>query len=90
MSKKGKIYNIPQEIADLQIENKACNQLAEKYTKRPFGFKKALKAQTKAIKANRAFWDKITKLYPRLHNEHLVWGDSSYTSFRYDGKKHDD
>jgi len=57
---------IPEELKEIWIDYVAANELMDTYVKRPFGFKKALKASGLAQRKRHKFWNGIYKLYPDI------------------------
>jgi hypothetical protein len=68
-----KEYDVPEEISDIDTEVIALEDLRDVYAKRPFGYKKALRASREAVKMNNMFWKKVRKLYPQLDNKGISY-----------------
>ncbi len=62
-------YKIPEDLDDIFTECFAAEKLMNLYSKRPFGYTKALKASKLAVKKRREFWDKVYALYPAVQNK---------------------
>lgn len=61
-----KEYDIPKEVGDLMVKALALDEVKESYTKRPFGYKKAVKSAISVQKYRNEFWKKVKTLYPKL------------------------
>ena len=57
---------VPDAVYDYWRTKQACENLVERYVKLPFGYKRACRAATDAVKAQDRFWLKLYKLYPHL------------------------
>jgi hypothetical protein len=57
---------IPKQIQELWLDYQAAIELRDAYTKRPFGFKKALKCTKISISKRNEFWNLLRDLYPEL------------------------
>ena len=72
MGENYKKYPIPSEIIDILSESHAYTNLKERYSKIPFGFKRAVKCGKEASKLNRRFWKKVYELHSELEG-HELW-----------------
>lgn len=61
---KVKKLELPLEVQEIFEDYKSALDLKESYVKRPFGFKKALKASKFAENRRLLFWRKVEELYP--------------------------
>ncbi len=61
-----KKYEIPDEICDDAIEERALLELRDKYVLRPFGFKNARRCAVQSRQKQVIYLRKIYELYPEL------------------------
>lgn len=79
---KNKLYSVPDELVEVEIEYQAAVELRNIYAKRPFGYKKALRASADAVRSRDEFWRKIRELYPELASFFDIFEDKY---IKYDG-----
>jgi hypothetical protein len=68
---KKKNYELPEEVKQIFDRMVACDELKESYVKRPFGYKKAMRASLSFQELRREFWTKVYNIYPELKKENL-------------------
>ena len=66
-------YKIPEQTKAIHTELTALEDVRDCYIKRPFGFKKAVKAAGKLHDKQIEFWGKVHKLYPELRTKELSY-----------------
>jgi len=68
-----KEYNVPDEIHEIWCEYTGCLDLRDRYTKLPFGYKKAKKLAKDAEVARYKFWWELKSIYPELETKELKY-----------------
>ena len=64
---------VPKELCDIFAEYTSLWDLKQMYVKRPFGYKKAVRAGNSAEKKRTEFWKKLYKLYPDTYEGEHAW-----------------
>ncbi|MDY6895011.1 MAG: hypothetical protein SVO01_06295, partial [Thermotogota bacterium] len=61
----------PEDLAKLMDRAIAYEIVSDKYTRRPFGLRKAIKLAVKMNALKRKFWKRVYELYPELKGKNL-------------------
>jgi hypothetical protein len=74
-----KQYIVPDEIHEIWCKYTGYVDLRDIYVKRPFGYKKAVRAARDAEIARYKFWHSLRKVFPELTSSGLTYNAANKT-----------